>query len=170
LNTVVTALNAHEDLTSLVNETRPMRWKIFQVLPMGSENMGEAAAQKGHDVTSLLVSAEQFAAYVARARAGAADPSVIEPEDNTMMQASYILVDEYGRLLDTSTGTKLPTSASVLDEGVEAVAQELLASSGRGFHPEAYIARGAHYPDRWSRTRQPGATPPGTPAPPFVGR
>ena len=112
-NTVVTALNVHEDLSPLVNETGAMRWKILQVLPMGGENTG-AAATRGHDVAPLLVTAAQFGEYVARARAGVSDPSIIEEEDNATMQASYILVDEFGRLLDTSTGTKTPTAASVL--------------------------------------------------------
>ena len=162
LNTVVTALNVHEDLSPLVNETGAMRWKIFQVLPMGGENTG-AAATRGHDVAPLLVTASQFGEYVARARAGVSDPSIIEEEDNATMQASYILVDEFGRLLDTSTGTKTPTAASVLHAGgVEAAARELLASAGRGFHPEAYVRRGAHFPERWSRNRQPVEAPAGS--------
>ena len=169
LNTVVTALNVHEDLSPLVNETGAMRWKIFQVLPMGGENTG-AAATRGHDVAPLLVTASQFGEYVARARAGVSDPSIIEEEDNATMQASYILVDEFGRLLDTSTGTKTPTAASVLQAGgVEAAARELLASAGRGFHPEAYVRRGAHFPERWSRSRQPlsGGPPAAAPRTPF---
>ena len=97
-------------------------------------------------------------------------PSIIEEEDNATMQASYILVDEFGRLLDTSTGTKTPTAASVLHAGgVEAAARELLASAGRGFHPEAYVRRGAHFPERWSRSRQPlsGGPPAAAPRTPF---
>ena len=40
LNTVVTALNHHEDMSTLVRRVRPERWKVFQVLPMGGQNDG----------------------------------------------------------------------------------------------------------------------------------
>lgn len=40
LNTVVTRLNWHEDLTPLVRRVAPARWKVFQVLPVGGQNEG----------------------------------------------------------------------------------------------------------------------------------
>lgn len=203
LNTVVTSANDHEDLTPLVNEVRPMRWKIFQVssaavrcggpgqragglprnrrqrrnpptpppslsptppitlqvLPLEGENTGPQA-KPGHDVTPLLLDTGRFHAYVARAKSRVFDASIVEEEDNGTMRSSYLLLDEYGRFLDSSQGGKRPTE-SVLLVGAEEAARQLAA--GGGFDEVAYDRRGADYPDRWSRDA--GAAPPAPAAP-----
>ena len=155
LNTVVTSANDGEDLTPLVNEAKPMRWKIFQALPLEGENTG-AGATKGHDVTPLLVDSARFAAYVQRAKANVFDASIIEAEDNATMQASYLLLDEYGRFLDSSQGGKTPTD-SILEVGVEEAARQL--ATRNGFDAAAYARRGADYSHKWSRDTAPQSTP-----------
>lgn len=70
VNTVVSAANAHEDMSPFIAELLPTltRWKLFQVLPLAGENTGREGELR--DVTPLLISDDVFKAYVARARAG----------------------------------------------------------------------------------------------------
>ena len=99
----------------------------------------------------LLISPSQFQSYVDRAKRSVFDPSIIEAEDNSTMRSSYVLIDEYGRFLDTSTGGKVATRP-ILDVGLEAAVDDLLNSAGGGFDKSAYDRRGADYSDRWSRS------------------
>ena len=41
LNTVVSKPNLNDDMTELVLELRPERWKIFEVLPVEGQNDGD---------------------------------------------------------------------------------------------------------------------------------
>ena len=147
INTVVTALNKDEDMSGLINELRPMRWKIFQVLPLEGENLGV----EGRDISRLLVTREEFDGFVELNRRGLEDPSVIRPENNDEMRGSYLLIDEFGRFLDCTTGGKIPTR-SILDVGLEAAVEELVRSSGGGFEKDTFLARGGYYPESWSRS------------------
>lgn len=137
VNTVVTRLNAGEDVSPFINKAAPERWKIFQVLPIEGENTGAGAIK---DITPLLVSDTAFDEYIKRNAAGLTNPAILKRESNAVMQSSYILLDEKARFLDCSTGGKIPT-ASILDVGVEAAAAELLASAGGGFDAKAFQAR-----------------------------
>jgi radical S-adenosyl methionine domain-containing protein 2 len=80
LNTVVNLLNAGEDLSDLVGEIRPQRWKILRMLPIVDR--------------SLAISDEEFVAFVQRHRAF---QSVQCVEDNRDMCESYLMVDPFGR-------------------------------------------------------------------------
>ena len=60
LNSVVTALNWHEDMSDFVRKLRPHRWKAFQVLPIDGQNDGT--------VEPLLISGSAFNAFVQRNR------------------------------------------------------------------------------------------------------
>jgi radical S-adenosyl methionine domain-containing protein 2 len=147
MNTVVCSHNKLEDITQLVNELSPMRWKVFQVLPLDGENTGANALR---NVDDLLISDEEFEQYLERNRRGLRDISIMKAESNKVMQSSYLLVDEYGRFLDCSSGGKIPTK-SILEVGVEAAYEELISSQGGGFDRTAYYDRDGYYPDGWSR-------------------
>ena len=72
-------------------------------------------------------------------------------EDNTVMKSSYLLVDEYGRFLDSSLGSKIPTE-SVLDVGIEKAYQQLIESSGGGFDSDMFLKRdGLYEKSSWTR-------------------
>lgn len=162
INTVVTSLNKDEDISSFINEIKPFRWKIFQVLPLQGENYGltKPLSDKGtscsdskaklRDVTDLLITDKEFQAYIDRHSATVYDPSIIKPESNDMMQSSYILIDEYGRFLDSSTGSKIPTD-SILDIGINNASEQLLTSFGGGFNRKAFHERDGYYPNDWSK-------------------
>lgn len=129
VNTVVTARNAGEDLTELIAELRPERWKVFQMLPVAGQNDG------AHD---LLVSDDAFHAFVAR-HAGIADLGVtLVPEPNRLMRGSYAMVDPAGRFFDNAGGGHR-YSRPVLEAGVAAALADV------DLDPERFAARGGRY-------------------------
>lgn len=131
LNTVVTALNWREDLRPFVRLFRPDRWKVFQVLPIEGQNDGA--------VDDLLISTEQFSAYVERHLGLAAEGLGPIAEDNDAMTASYLMVDPIGRFYGNSTGRHV-YSEPILDVGVGRAAQQV------GFDVERLVRRGGLYP------------------------
>ena len=112
LNTVVTAQTWQEDMSDLVRVIAPERWKVFQVLRVVGENDG--------DVEPLLITREQFQAFVERHR-----EFVPVAEDNDAMTDSYAMIDPLGRFYGNTAGFH-QVSAPILDIGVEAA----LASVG----------------------------------------
>lgn len=130
LNTVVSALNWDEDMSPLVRRVRPERWKVFQVLPMEGQNDG--------DVEPLLVSADQFAAFVTRhghLRQEGLGPIV---EDNEAMRGSYVMVDPLGRFYGNATGRHV-YSEPILEVGVAKALAQI------GFSESKFEARGGRY-------------------------
>ncbi|EYF01049.1 viperin family antiviral radical SAM protein [Chondromyces apiculatus] len=131
VNTVVTTLNAGEDMAVMLSELRPERWKILQALPVEGQNSGR--------IEPLLCSPAAFAAFVERHRAPlAAQGIVVVPEDHEAITGSYAMVDPAGRFFDDITGTHR-YSAPILDTGLDA------AWSQVGFLPDRFAARGGDY-------------------------
>jgi radical S-adenosyl methionine domain-containing protein 2 len=148
LNTVANHFNIHTDMSAFINELSPMRWKVFQVLPLEGENTGNDSIR---DVRPFLVDQSEFTEFVARNQRGLNDPSILKVEGNDVMQSSYILVDEYGCFLDSSTGGKTQTR-SILEVGVDRAWQELLSSAGGGYDHHSFEARdGAYKTSCWSK-------------------
>ncbi|MCC6216994.1 MAG: radical SAM protein [Polyangiaceae bacterium] len=130
VNTVVTSLTWEEDLTELLRRLAPERWKLFQVLRVEGQNDGR--------VERLLISREQFSAFVARhARLAEAGVTLV-PEDNDAITDSYVMIDPLGRLYG-DTGGIHRVGPSVLEAGVDA------ALAAVGFQPEKLRARGGLY-------------------------
>lgn len=97
LNTVVNRLNVNEDLSRLIDQVKPDRWKILRMLPVINQ--------------SLVVSNDQFSAFLSRHSSSVSIQCV---EDNSDMSESYLMVDPFGRffrislpkiLRDTSTAS-----------------------------------------------------------------
>jgi radical S-adenosyl methionine domain-containing protein 2 len=129
LNTVVTALNWQEDLSALVRRIRPHRWKAFQVLQVGGQNDG---------VEPLLITAEQFAAFVRRHEHLAAEGLKLVGEDNDAMRGSYVMIDPLGRVFDNVDG-RHSYSSSILQVGAETALRQVRFSLSR------LMARGGIY-------------------------
>ena len=138
-------------MSPFINELNAMRWKIFQVLDIDGENYNSKSNK--NNIQDFLISKEDFDNYVIRNREGLNDKSILKPEDNETMRSSYILIDEFGRFLDSSKGGKTHTK-SILDVGVEEAFEELLQSEGKGFHKDLFEIRGGYYPDKWSKAHQ----------------
>ncbi|WP_329428999.1 viperin family antiviral radical SAM protein [Streptosporangium sp. NBC_01495] len=133
VNTVVTSVNWREDMSEFIIESRPERWKIFQVLPVQGQNSAK--------VGPLLVTPEQFEAFVARnLRVELHDIHVV-PENNDAMTGSYAMVDPAGRFFDAVDPHGYTYSDSILQVGVAAAISQIVISR------EKFLARGGLYGD-----------------------
>jgi radical S-adenosyl methionine domain-containing protein 2 len=130
LNTVVTALNWQEDMSELVRLIRPDRWKAFQVLEIQGENEGK--------VGPLLISADQYAQFVARHQHLAAEGLGLVPEDNDAMRGSYVMINPQGQFFTNEHG-RYVVSKPILAVGVE----QALASVR--WRQDKFVARGGLY-------------------------
>mmetsp|Transcript_23236 Transcript_23236/g.65240 ORF Transcript_23236/g.65240 Transcript_23236/m.65240 type:complete len:625 (+) Transcript_23236:81-1955(+) len=136
VNTVVNKYNWEEDMNEGIAGLNPVRWKVFQVLVLEGENSGQNGDLR--DATKFVISDEQFAAFVERHRQ---QPTIV-PEDNSVMQDSYLLVDEEWRFLACSGGVKRPTD-SILDVGVEKALEQA------EWDADTFFSRGGVY--EWNR-------------------
>lgn len=130
LNTVVTNLNWHEDASDLVRTISPERWKVFQVLPMTGQNDG--------DVDDLLITRDQFEAYLLRHAHLSKEGYAPVAESNSAMKGSYAMVDPLGRFYGNATGRHV-YSEPILSVGVAAALAQV------GFVPRKLIERGGVY-------------------------
>ncbi|CAF0928169.1 unnamed protein product [Rotaria sordida] len=93
INSVIHALNYHEDMTYAIEEFEPIRLKVLECLLINEEN---AEFCQHHQHLKCFVS-----------------------ESNIAMRNSYLILDEHMRFLDCRNGRK-DLSPSILDVGVEA--------------------------------------------------
>jgi radical S-adenosyl methionine domain-containing protein 2 len=141
LNTVVNKYNFQENMSQYINELNPSRWKVFQVLALQGENIGEGAKR---NVNELLIENDQFDSFIRMNLAGLHHKEILKIEGNDVMQTSYVLVDEYGCFLDCSRGGKTATK-SILEVGVDVAWEQLLGKEGIGYNSQAFYARDGDY-------------------------
>jgi len=128
VNTVVTTLNAGEDMSGLIRDLAPQRWKILQAAPVEGQN-----DRWIQDVTPAL---GEFEAYVERhVTALSGVPVRIVAEPIGVIRGSYVMVDPEGRFFDSVTGAHR-YSRPILEVGLEAAAAEVT------FDPAKFLARG----------------------------
>ena len=130
LNTVVTSLNWHEDMTEFVQCVRPERWKVFQVLLIDGQNSGR--------VEPLLITPEQFNSFVDRHRGLGSCGITIAAESNDDMTGSYAMIDPLGRFF-SNVGGRYIYSPPIMEVGVAAAFQAIT------FDPAKFDARGGRY-------------------------
>lgn len=114
LNTVVNLLNFGEDLSGLIEDIRPQRWKVLRMLPIVD--------------ASLAISDEEFAEFVQRHRAF---QSVQCVEDNQDMCESYLMIDPFGRFFQNhpSLAGGYRYSKPILSVGADAAFSEMAFNS-----------------------------------------
>jgi len=139
LNTVVTALNADDNMSEVVRRIRPHRWKIFQALPIEGENDDEMA--------QLEVSNRAFEAYVEVHKEALADSEDIRivAENNEAMLGTYAMIDPMGRVYTNAEGRYRYSSESSLTMGFLQAWNEV----SEGFSQKAFEARDGDWD--WSR-------------------
>ncbi len=130
LNTVVTALNCGDDLSDLVRQIAPVRWKVFQVLRVEGQNDG--------NVEALLIEDADFDAFLRRHQHLADEGYPATAEANDAMMDSYVMVDPLGRFFGNSGGV-YSTSPPLLSVGVER------AFAAMRFDADKFEARGGRY-------------------------
>ena len=108
---------------------------IASKIKFQAENLGSNALRQ---VTPYLVTVDEWNSFLFRH----SSIKCLVPENNEMMRNSYLLLDEYMRLLDSSGGRKDP-SLSILDVGVKA------AMDKSGFDENKFFKRGGKY--KWSK-------------------
>ncbi|CAH1112729.1 unnamed protein product [Psylliodes chrysocephalus] len=135
INTVVNTYNHDEDMSEKILTLNPIRWKVFQCLLLEGENVGPEALRNAE---SFYISEEIFNTFLERHK----NVKCLVPESNTKMQNSYLILDEYMRFLDCTSGLKLP-SKSILDIGVSNALQF------SGFDEAMFKKRGGVY--KWSK-------------------
>ncbi|TDP63605.1 viperin family antiviral radical SAM protein [Bradymonas sediminis] len=130
MNTVVNRLNVDEDMSELIAQMAPERWKLFQVLPIDGQNDGY--------VEELEITRAEFDAFVARHRGLADAGIVVVSESNEAMTGSYAMVDPAGRFFDNTMGAHT-YSRPILEVGIRE------AFSQVSFDLETFKARGGEY-------------------------
>ena len=126
INTVVTRLNVNEDLTDIIIESSPERWKLFQVLPVEGQNDGT--------IGDYLVSDDDSNNYVAKSRRVEEHQIIVVPENNDLMRGSYVMVDPEGRLFDNVAGGHT-NGRPIIEVGVEEALCDVSTD------PEKFISR-----------------------------
>ena len=137
VNSVVTSLNWKGDLHLLIQRLAPVRWKVFQFLPVSGQNNSE--------MRGLSVTDEQFREFVDRH----ADLHPVA-ENNRLMTGSYVMLDPVGRFFQ-NTGGRYVYSESILKVGVGQALAEV------GWTIETFIERGGMYDLRGLGTMSVGA-------------
>lgn len=135
INTVISALNWHEEMTPELSLMKMDRWKVFQFLPVTGEN--------DHAVKSLKISDRQFQHFCQQH--DSLHPII---ENNDEMQGSYLMISPDGKLFDNANGY-YRYGASLLGD------LKLLDLSGNGFSAIKFIKRGGSYD--WKKSALVGA-------------
>jgi len=104
INSVITSLNFKEDMTTLITELNPDRWKVFQVLLINGEN--------DQSLGSLTINHDQFLKFI---RHHVSLHPIYEFE-NKMLE-SYVMVSPDGRFF-SNKGRKIRYSESILRVGI----------------------------------------------------
>ena len=134
LNTVVTSANVRDDMTDVVKQINPTRWKIFQVLKIEGENDGR--------VEALLVSDQNFEEYIDRHVSSLSSTSIqVVPENNDAMLGTYAMIDALGRVYTNKDGFYLYSKGTVQENGFAHCWSEVCP----GFSHEAFNARGGEW-------------------------
>jgi radical S-adenosyl methionine domain-containing protein 2 len=138
INSVITRINASEDMSKEILKLNPCRWKVFQCLLIKGENTGGPGERR--DATDLVISDDQFNEFVKRHL----EKGVLQivPESNRDMKDSYLIVDEEFRFLNCRDGAKTP-SRSILEVGVAIALEEA------GWDIDAFHRRRGVY--RWKK-------------------
>jgi len=102
LNTVVNALNWHQDLGDLVASLGPVKWKVLRMLPSVTDE--------------LAVTEQEFQHFVQQHQSLR---QIMCVEDNADMAESYLMIDPHGRFFQNALGRKgYVYSPPILESGV----------------------------------------------------
>lgn len=137
INTVVHTKNAQEDLSNFITYAKPIRWKVFQVLPIEGQN--------DLKVDEFRITQEMFDQFNERHKHIESLGTKIVIENNESMQGSYAMVDPAGRFYDNNCG-KYIYSYPILESGCKNAYEQASFSSSR------FILRGGAYD--WQLVKQ----------------
>jgi radical S-adenosyl methionine domain-containing protein 2 len=117
INTVVNALNWHENMCSEILRIAPTKWKVLRMLPIRTND--------------LAIDDSMFRSFVKR---HAFLSNIMRVEDNQDMIESYIMIDPYGCFFqNSSVGDKYNISEPILDVGIEKAFKQIHWSEKKFF-------------------------------------
>lgn len=129
INTVINALNWHEDMTALITDLSPEKWKVLKMLPVVDER--------------LRITDSEFSQFISRHRALS---SIMYSEDGTDMRESYIMIDPYGRFYqNNSNGLGYNYSSPILEVGAAAAFNQLVFNAQKFCNRYSAISDRANY-------------------------
>ena len=96
INTVVTRLNLHEDMTPFIRRMTPKKWKLFQVT--------RVAGQNDTVFSHWAITPEEFEDYCKRHFKIASNDLQIVPESSDIMLNSYAIIGPNGCFVDNHEG------------------------------------------------------------------
>ncbi|CAK9029010.1 Radical S-adenosyl methionine domain-containing protein 2 (Inflammatory response gene 6 protein) (Viperin) (Virus inhibitory protein [Durusdinium trenchii] len=140
INSVITKHNVNEDMSAHIERLKPIRWKVFQCLPIKGENVGDVE----RNVEPLLIPPEAFQGFIDRHRRCSSVKQVLVAENNVTMKDSYLILDEYLRFLNCTSGAKVP-GPSIRDVAV------VSALRTAGFDENMFQQRLGEY--EWSKDK-----------------
>jgi len=125
INSVITRLNVNEEMSKLMNNIHPDRWKIFQVLEIEGQNSSK--------IKNLLISKNEFKKFVEQHQK-------LKPiaEDNDAMIESYLMIDPLGRFFQNSNKFYV-FSRPILKVGVSNALNDIK------YNHSKFIERGGFY-------------------------
>lgn len=130
LNTVVCTHNVLDDMSDLVLELQPTRWKIFQVLRVDGQN--------DNMFDELEISTGAFDVWLARHEHVQDYGVQFVPESNDLMRGSYAMLDALGRFYSNTEGSH-HYGPALTEVGV------LRAWNSVQFLEDRFIERGGEY-------------------------
>ncbi|MBL8683601.1 MAG: viperin family antiviral radical SAM protein [Myxococcales bacterium] len=128
LNTVVTTRNVDEDLSAIIVELAPSKWKPMQFTEVMGEN--DSVARE------LRVTEDAFRSFVARHKRVADAGIWVAPETDATIRGTYAMIDPSGRVFQHGPGGHR-RSAPVYEVGFEAAFEQ-----AGGYDRAAFVARG----------------------------
>jgi len=130
INTVVNSANLHETMVDFIRQSKPLRWKILQAIPIKGQN--------DENISEFLISNAEFEEFVQRHHEVESDTKLVaEPEH--LIKGSYIMVDPAGRFFDnTSDGYRY--SSKILEVGCAEALKEVESDFSK------FLDRGGLYP------------------------
>jgi radical S-adenosyl methionine domain-containing protein 2 len=133
INTVVSSTNKNEHMIAQIEDLKPERWKILQVLKIANVN--------GSGINNFLISGKEFNEFI---KNNLSEKVAIIAEKCYQMRDSYIMLDPHGYFFSNSDGFYKKSKRTIL----EAPLYELLEESN--FKKEAFLNRGGDYD--WERS------------------
>lgn len=131
INTVVSQYNQNEDLSPIIAQMLPVRWKIMQVMKVEGQN--------DNHFQDLGINFQAFNAFVERNREGLGDlPVQIAVEPENLMRGSYAMIDPMGRFFDSTAGYQT-YSNPILEAGLESAWHQV------SFSEDKFTSRGGDY-------------------------
>lgn len=119
INTVVSHLNAQENFHSLIDAIQPSKWKIFQMLPILTDQY-QIDESKFHN---FLARHQDFT-------------HIISSENNDEMIHSYLMIDPLGRFFQNSNTSLKPYhySRKIIDYGIAQALNDIDFNINKFFH------------------------------------